>query len=61
MVKVEGPCEKVSAEMMEAHNFMNARKTAELNGMTSEILKECEKESVKRQTNMANDMLEGKI
>ena len=61
MAKVEGPCENVSVEaVMEALNLMNAKKAAGPSGVTSDLLKVCEKESVNKLVRVANDMLEGK-
>ena len=61
MVKLEGPCANVSIEaVMEALNLMNAKKAAGPSGVTSDLLKVCEKESVNKLVRVANDMLEGK-
>ena len=60
MVKVEEPCEKVFIEeVMKALNLINARKVAGPSGVTSELLKVCKKECMKRLAMVANDMLKG--
>ena len=59
MVKIERSCEKVSIqEVIGALNFMTARKAAGPSRVTSELLKVCEKEKVKRRVKVANDTLE---
>ena len=59
MVKVERSCKKVSIqEVIGALNFMTAKKAAEPSRVTSELLKVCEKEKVKRLVKVANDTLE---
>ena len=58
--KVEGPCEDVvPEEVMEALALMNNRKAPEPSGVTSDLLKICEKESVTRLVKIANSMLDG--
>ena len=42
---------------MEAVDLINARKAAEPSGVTSELLKVCKKESVKRLAKVKNVML----
>ena len=59
MVKVERSCKKVSIqEVIGALNFMTAKKAAGPSRVTSELLKVCEKEKVKRLVKVANDTLE---
>ena len=57
MVKVEGPCETVSAkDLIEALKLMNNRKTIGPSGITVELLKVCEKKCVKRLTKVAKTL-----
>ena len=61
MVKVEEPCKRVSAEdVIELLKLMNNEKAAGPSGITVELLKVCKKECVKRLTQVASDMLNGK-
>ena len=58
--KVEGPCEYVvSEEVMEALALINKRKASGPSGVTSDLLKVCEKESVTRLVKITNSMLDG--
>ena len=58
---VKRPCKKVSVEdVLEAVKLMNTGKTTGPSGITVDLLKVCEKESILRLTKVANDMLNGK-
>ena len=58
--KVEGPYEYVvPEEVMEALALMNKKKAPGTSGVTSDLSKVCEKESVTRLVKMANSMLDG--
>jgi len=58
---VEGPSEKISSEdVLEAVKLMNSGKSPGPSGITVDLLKVCERESIKRLTKIANDMLNGK-
>ena len=58
--KVEGPCEYVvPEEVMEALALINKRKASGPCGVTSDLLKVCEKESVTRLVKITNSMLDG--
>ena len=59
ITKVEGPCEQVSTDVMEALVLMNTGKAAGPSGVTVELLHVCKKESVRRFAEVANNMLEG--
>jgi hypothetical protein len=57
----EGPCERVSEEAVEdALSKMKAGKAAGPSGVTADLLKVCGEASVKRLTEIANGLLEGK-
>jgi len=59
-MKSEGPCEKVTLEdVLEALRLMKIGKAAGPSGVTSDLLKVCGIESVKRLAYVANDMLQG--
>ena len=60
IIKVEGPCLQVSIEnVMKDFALMKTGKAGGPSGVTVELLNVCKKESVRRLTEVANNMLEG--